>query len=507
MVPAIQPETKAAPDKSGPAQSRRGWVLSLPVVLGLVLLYLLVYLATAGGSAVADPDIWWHLRNASVLMHSGHFIRIEMYTFSVGGKPWINFEWLAELPYFFAYQWLGDRGLFLVMMLAAAGILLGVYWLGRLRSGDWKAAFAASLVALLLMTVSLGPRTLLFGWLFLVLELGLLWSLQQGRDHTAWLPLLFLLWINTHGSWFIGFVLMVVFFACGLVEGEWGNLYATRWTPRQMRKFVLVTVTTCAALFVNPYGWRLVAYPLDVAFGQKATLEYVAEWASLDFHSARGKVLLGMFLLLGALQLVRRRRWSLQDLAFATIAAYGAVTYVRFVFLAAILVAPLLAIDLSGWLTKPEGPMDTAGRRWLRGVAAVALVAGIVSAWPTEKALHAGIARSYAEKAVPYVRSLAGRGPLFNDANWGGYFEWNAPAVPEFVDTRVDIFAHEGVLEDYERAVKGQDTFAVLNKYGIRNVLLARGEKNAAAVNLLTASPEWKRTYDDGQAVGFERVR
>jgi hypothetical protein len=31
--------------------------------------------------------------------------------------------------------------------------------------------------------------------------------------------------------------------------------------------------------------------------------------------------------------------------------------------------------------------------------------------------------------------------------------------------------------------------------------------KDAAAVNLLLESPEWKRTYDDGQAVVFERVR
>jgi hypothetical protein len=44
----------------------------------------------------------------------------------------------------------------------------------------------------------------------------------------------------------------------------------------------------------------------------------------------------------------------------------------------------------------------------------------------------------------------------------------------------------------------------VLDKYGIRYVLLPREYPMAY---LLSNSAEWKRTYEDGQAVGFERVR
>ena len=70
--------------------------------------------------SLVDPDVGWHLRNASELIHGGHFIRADSYTFTVTGKPWINFEWLGELPYYFAYRWLGDRGLYLVLFLVAA---------------------------------------------------------------------------------------------------------------------------------------------------------------------------------------------------------------------------------------------------------------------------------------------------------------------------------------------------------------------------------------------------
>ena len=101
-------------------------------------------------------------------------------SYTVAGKPWVNFEWLSELPYYFAYMWLGLSGLYVTMMLLATAIILGIYRLALLRSQDTVAAFVAAFVAVLFATVSLAPRTLLFGWLCLVVELGILWGLGRG---------------------------------------------------------------------------------------------------------------------------------------------------------------------------------------------------------------------------------------------------------------------------------------------------------------------------------------
>src|SRR5690349_19032324 len=58
-----------------------------------------------------DPDIWWHMRNAQYLLEHHQFPRTDMYSFTVTGHPWINHEWLSELPYYFAYKWFGLVGL------------------------------------------------------------------------------------------------------------------------------------------------------------------------------------------------------------------------------------------------------------------------------------------------------------------------------------------------------------------------------------------------------------
>jgi hypothetical protein len=492
------------PIPAAPRRSISARLFSLPTVLGLALVSM-AFLITGSDKVVQpmeDPDIYWHLRNAAQLLTSGHFIRSDTWTFTVAGKPWLNFEWLAELPYFFAFRWLGDRGLYIVMMLLVSAIVAGIYSLACLRSHNCRAAFVASFIGFHFITVSLGPRTLLFGWLFLVIELAILWNLERGHDYTAWLPPLFLLWINTHGSWLIGFVLMLVFFACGFVGGEWGSLGATRWTKPQARKFIIVAAVSFALLFINPYGWRLVAYPLDVAYQQKLTIQHVAEWYSLNFHEFRGKATLATLMLFGILQLVRRRRWSLQDLAFVLIAIYGGFTYVRFVFLLGIIVVPLLALDLAGIMRDTYDA--STDRRMPNAISILVLLAVIAGFWAPERKIEAGIAEAFPAKALPWVRSTAGHGNLFNDSEWGGYLEWQVPQVKEFIDGRIDIFTHLGVMQDYLDAIDVHSPDAVFDKYQVQYVFV---EKTFPVAYLLERSPNWKIDYQDDVVIGFERVR
>ena len=48
-----------------------------------------------GDGLFRDTDIWWHLADARALCTSGHFIRVEPYSFTVAGQRWVNPEWLS----------------------------------------------------------------------------------------------------------------------------------------------------------------------------------------------------------------------------------------------------------------------------------------------------------------------------------------------------------------------------------------------------------------------------
>ncbi len=432
-------------------------------------------------------------------MQTRSVVHHDLYSFTAAGAPWINEAWLGELPYYFGWRWFGLRGIYLVMLIETELILLGVFALSYCASGHVKAAFLASSLAVWLATVSFGPRTLLVGWICLVAELFLLDQFKRGKDWIWWLLPLFILWANLHGSWLIGMVLFWTFCLCGLANGTWERLQATRWTASQCRKLALVGGFSVAGLFLNPYTYHLVFYPFNVAFQQKLNLGHVEEWMSVDFHTVRGKILFAVLAAMLVLALVRKRRWRLDELAFLLIALYAALTYSRFLFLAAILITPMLARELD--FLPPYRP--SVDKPWLNALLMVAIVKVCAQQFPSEEVLQRDTVRTYPVKALEYLKQFHPEGRVLNDYLWGGYLIWNVPHIPVFIDSRVDIFEYDGVFADYLDLTQLHNSLAILNKYNIRYVLY---RKDSPVAYLLLHTPGWKTRYQDATTVLFERM-
>src|SRR5207247_900074 len=172
---------------------------------------------------------------------------------------------LSEIPYYLAYRAFGLVGLKTLCFLIFDTIFLLLLYLCFQESRNFKASVTVCYFATFLSTVSFGPRTALWGYLFLVLLLIALYRFRRRPDASLWMvPPLFLLWLNSHGSWSLGLIIFFLFGIAGLVEGSWGRVDEVRWTPRQLRHIVAVGIASVAALFVNPFGWRLPYYPFDM---------------------------------------------------------------------------------------------------------------------------------------------------------------------------------------------------------------------------------------------------
>jgi hypothetical protein len=452
-----------------------------------------------GGPVMRDPDLWWHLRNAQVLLTTHHFIRSDLYSFTTFGQPWINPEWLAEIPYYLAYRAFAERGVFLVMLLAVDLIIAGVLFLCYRRSGQISASWLATWIAVLLAAINIGPRTILFGWLCFLAEILLLDSFRRGGSasrNRLWLLVpLFAVWINLHGTWLIGLAFFLLFLVSGLVEGSWGSIEAIRWTPRQLRKLIAVGIASVAALFVNPYGWRLVLYPFDLIFHQRLNVAVVDEWGSVDFQSFYGTL---VFLLVAGLvlfTLAQRRSWQLSDVLFALLAFYAALTHRRFLFLAGIVVCPMLTVELgshvfSAYDSKKDKP-------WLNVIFIVAFYWFGVSHIPSSATLRTAESNYFPTAALPDLNAACAGQHILNRYEWGGYLIWNARNTPVFLDTRTDIFDHHGVLLDYLKATNLNDSLAILDRYRIGCVLL---NTDSELVYLLKHSPGWKVQHEDSVA-------
>ena len=44
---------------------------------------------------MADFDVWWHLRAGQMVLQSGHLPRVDDWTYTNAGRPWIDLYWLV----------------------------------------------------------------------------------------------------------------------------------------------------------------------------------------------------------------------------------------------------------------------------------------------------------------------------------------------------------------------------------------------------------------------------
>jgi hypothetical protein len=448
---------------------------------------------------IGEPDIWWHLRNAADLFQYHSFPRVDTYSFGAAGSPRLGFEWLSEIPFFLAFKAMGLQGLLTVYFAVLVLIYVGVYYRSCRAGADCKDATVTTLLAVFLGIVSIGPRPLLFGWLCMVGLLVVLDHFQRTGKGLWLLPPLFAVWINLHGSWVFGLVAVVVTIASGLVAGEWGLVVARRWSPGEQKTLLLVLASSLAAVFVNPFGYKLVLYPFDLLFRQQNAVHAVEEWRPVDFSNAIGKLALIMIFALLAAALFSRRRWRLDEVLLTAFALWAALSHVRFLFFAGLIVAPMLAPRLT--LFPPyERDLD---KPWLNAGIMAAVVAGLILFFPSAAQLQQKVDAEYPAAALEFMQRQHISGRIFNKDGWGGYMEWTAPELKTFIDSRADIFVYNGAFDDYVKAVLIQTPFEILDKYKIDYVLL---EPKRPLEYLLEHSPAWHPIYTDKVAVLFERT-
>jgi hypothetical protein len=479
------------------------------LTLGLIGIQFVVTMAKPDFN---DPDIWWHLRNAQFLVQQHHFPRQDMYSFTAAAKPWVNTEWLSEIPFYFAYRAFGLSGLKAMTFVLPSILMLLLLYLCYQESRNFKASAAVCCFASFLAVVSYGPRTILFGYILMLVLLIILQRFQQRGNAPLWLlPPLFLVWANTHGSWAIGLILFFLAGISGLVGGVWGRVESTRWSPSQMRQLAVTGAASVAALFVNPYGWHLVYYPFDLAFKQKLNVAHVAEWVSVNFQDERGKL---VFLLIAGLilaALLRNRRWRLSELLMLVFALHTALTHIRFLVVLGIVVAPVLA-KLLDFFPPYRPEMETPR---VNLAVMLAMIVAMAYFWPHQEAIRKSQEQAYPAAVLPYLKLHPLHGNLVNYYLWGGYLEWNDPTIKVFIDSRVDIFEYAGVLQDYLDLL-GSDSLVrrldpIIQKYNVRYVLFPPGDssnpllRGSGLVYLLQHDPHWKVAYRDKVCVLMER--
>lgn len=490
-------EASSAPSASLTWVELLKWAVSFPAMLGALLVGRVFY--EARGFNI-DPDMWWHIKVGGDILRTGHFPTTDVYSWTAAGTPWIAYEWLGEIPLAVVQRLGGVRGLAFFLIAFSSVIMLAVYWLASMRAGNSKAGFVSALFLAALAFGNFSLRPQMFGFLFLVLTLLVMEKFRRGVSWPLWtLPAIFLLWVNTHGSFIIGIGVIVLYLLAGLFSFESGSVKAIAWTRSQRIKLETALLLCVAVLPITPYGTQLAVYPFDMAFSQPINVANISEWKPMPFDIIGGKMFLAFIVIFFLLQMFFRFTWRLEELCLALGGAVMACIHVRFVLLFVPFFAPVLAASLARWIPAYKRHKD-------QFIANAVIMAGILIAmvhyFPKQAKLEERLAKDYPLGALAYMRTHEVSRHMMNSYAYGGYLVFSGEKT--FIDGRGDLYERSGVLGDYVHfANLRPGSLQVLRNYGIETCLIGSGDGLATA---LLASHEWRELYRDNTSVILTRV-
>jgi len=464
------------------------WVFSFPAMLAVCLIGRTFY---EGRNFFVDPDLWWHIRVGQDLLRTHHFPTTDPYSWTVAGHPWIAYEWLGEVAFALVYRVGGVMALSTLLVALSSIIMLSLYWLATVRSRNSKAGFVSAVILCSLAFGSFTARPQMFGYLFLILTLLVIEKFRQGVTWPLWtLPLIFLAWVNTHGSFIIGIGVVVLSLLAGLFTFSLGSVETVAWTRKQRIQLGSALLFCLAVLPITPYGTQLAVYPFDMAFSQPINVASVNEWRPMAFDIAGGKIFLGLLVIFFILQVLFRFTWRLEEVILAVGGTVMACLHIRFILLFVPFFAPAFAVMLARWIPAYQRSKD---KFLLNALLMTATAVAMVHYWPTKKSLDTAVRKQFPVEAVRYLKEHPTPGKMLNSYGHGGYLV--EAGVPTFIDGRGDLYERGGIFGDYMNLTQFKPgAFGILRNYDISVCLLNRDEPLATA---LLDSPDWQRVYID----------
>ncbi len=408
--------------------------------------------------SVLDPDLPWHLSAARRLLATGAFPHQEFLSWTMAGRPWVDFEWGSELIFAGLLRLGGSPALWLFRSAALFGVIAAFVELLRLWKipEEWRYAAAPLLTAALVPLFGLRPE--IFSLLFFMLELHLLERRRlrsPGPGAGAFLVLhlgLYAVWANLHAGFAAGLLLCFCYGA--------GEAFARR--ERRVPLPLLACAAGLLGTFLNPYGVHLYSV-LREHGSQIATLRrLIEEWKapSLLLHYLTGYWLLIAFSFTGLLLALREGadlppEHALTAVAFVIFGA-GSIRTTKYLMLL------LFPLGLSAWAALGMRP---ARRRVL------ALLLAAAAPWTAWR----GFTWSGSLRVIGWPAPMEAQGParaiaflraekatlaplnLYNPYNWGGSLGYALyPDYKVFIDGRY-IFLD--LLDEVDRAQRSPDAF------------------------------------------------
>jgi hypothetical protein len=435
-----------------------------------------------------DPDLWGHLKFGEYIIAHQAIPSQDVFSFVPTKELWINHEWLCEVI-FAALLKLNKAGFFLLFFkaLAFTAIIIFIWLYTTANKSHIVIHFILYIIIIMALSHGSAIRPHIFTYVFYAL---LLFILEKDQLKTKLsfitLPLLFIIWVNTHGGVLAGLA-VVTFFALYRVF----YLYTQKNKTHPKMEYItllLIPVILTLVLIINPYTWHYYPYIIDAAMMKRP---FVEEWQSV--FSASGNFI--YFFMLAALVII---------LPLVNIKKLTTENFYRLLFLIIFMLAsfkhsrhvPFFAITCAFYLPYfIQFSLENIKKLEVNKAINVIIISIIgflsiilffVTFFKDNKFYYILEVKTkttpqyvgYPVNTVQYIQHKNLKGNMMNNFNWGEFFIFNLyPEVLVSFDGRYETVYPHSVVEDNLTFLNGEEGWHnILKKYNPDMVVVSKAD-------------------------------
>jgi hypothetical protein len=438
-------------------------------------------------------DLGWHLAAGDLIRDRGNIPFQDPWSFTLGDRQWYNLSWLWDVVASVIFQYTKFSGL-LFFVVACGAVIVGYLASACLRSGASTLAVCISVFSACMLypsfatppnvylAASPNTATMLFCVIF--------YAECLRRTRCFLLPVMMVLWVNLHGGFLLGFLIVGIFCCTALLRRDWANF----------KIYSFAGFGCFLAIFINPLGWHIYD-------GVAATLGHfvqanITEWQTYYQNiTAPGNVpgsIPGILYTLIFIGFELRYRGSrpiplearLLSWLFLFLGLYQ-FRYMSFFFIFSTIP---LALHIDRLLPERSNKFQIQKSLLAAGIiGACALPLTFVQIEPDLK-----LPEMLSEQDALYLQTHFSQARLLNHWNVGGLLIFRTRgAVPVFVDGRGATTYPDALLRDYfklgEWEIDETAWDTVLEKYRIDAVLWVKAHEQLR--RFLVDKRGWKEEY------------
>jgi hypothetical protein len=452
---------------------------NFPFFLSFALIFIVFWLSAANS---LDPDFGWHIQMGRIIQKGG-VPPTDPFSYTMPSFAFVDNGWLTSWLLGFLFEKIGYFALaFVFSLLAICALLLSLNIKLPIKNVPVGQGAMYTKLMLLFLTGAViypffGVRPQVFSWLCFSLLFSVLFISPYWNKFKYFLPMLFVAWVNLHGSFAAG--LAVLFFVV---------LARVVRQRRIIKTDIVILLLSSAATFISPYGSRAWGEVL-LQISDNNLRWTISEWMPSFLVFSPQLIVLAV---LSFLLIFRYRRvFGFEAVSVYFLLLVQAVLSRRHIPIWALFGLPITFGGL-GLISKEAAAIKYGSQRFKKflgfGFLAALVIFFAEFGIFLIKGSDLGEQNFYPKEAVAHLSSNVPSGNLFSDYGWGGYLIWKLPEKKVFIDGRMPSWRWEAgipqeenyVMKVYTQILNGDRDFRpVFQKYNVGTVLWPKGEKNS----------------------------